>query len=624
MSLFTKLFGENKKTENSQNHQEAREIKETKITETDEKKWEAPEAKDNNEDLARRTEIAAQNINELGKADFDLETDPALFMANFEKTFGMPAKEFMNSYVNTAEILKDNEKLSALLSEFQSQRDTELADATGYEGKKTSLSKIRKMWEGSSFYKKAATVGLLLFLKFAPQAMAGDQPTKDDMGKDKNKTEVGFEKKTDGPDTKTYKLAPSNTETAKIENLAKLDLTNSFEVNKADISAADKAQIEASIDSFLSEINSANIGKILESESQIKISCDERPTLDWENGNEGLAKARAAAFKSVWEETIKNYEFDLAKTGLTADDVAAFKAKELKEVIPQGGITPVTAIKNSATGINWTAEEFNKLSKTEKENIYKECRFVKIELMAYSEAKKIVQDLTSNECTYLIDDSGSMSKVLDYLANSVRNMPSETKILKTEVAFFSDKLDKVTEASGTEGVAKALESHSKVGESKEKTTGSTLEYLTKLPDADSSDNHKIIKVFTNEAIQDLTMDKLIEIQKLEKQKDATVEFYFPTVQQGSEIKCLKINSAELAYNFMKQLNKKVKAIEEQIQTIKDQAEKDGDRDLTKQEKQTIKALEQKEALAKKGEILMTMTKIKDGGQYTTVNLPIYQ
>ena len=630
MSFFSKILGE-PKTPETKKHETKRGVENTEILATENQAApENPETPETN-NFPERAEVASRNINDLEKHGFNLDDDPDLFAQNFEKTFDMPATEFQEEYVNTGKILENNTALQSLLKTWEENQGhddkyEQLADAKGYENKNSLLKRFRESWKNSSGYKKGMVMGLILFLKFAGPTMGANhnKPTKDEFGKDKNKTEVSHEKKISGPDTKTYKLSPNSPEApTQIENLAKLDITGSFKVDKADIAGADKAQIESAINHFLGEINSKNITKILNSEAQINISCDERPTASWKNGNEGLAQARAAAFKTIWTETIKNYKFDLEKTGLTADQVTAYKAKELKENIPTNGVTPITMLKNPATGLNWTAAEFNKLTPAEKENVYKECRYAKIDFMAYSEAEKIAQKLTVNGALIFVDESPSMKNKMGAVANAMRSIESNNKLVDTKLVFFSDKAHDMVKVDSLEGMAKAIETHQDKGNSSEKLIGSIIQTLEKMPNAADSTIKPSI-AFTDEAIQDITMENLVKLQTLEKTKGISIEFYFPVAQKNNQVQCFKMSSAELAHDFLNLMNKKVKVLNEQIENLKNKVKTSGHQ--TRADKDLEKILEKKLADLQNGALEVSQAKMKQAkvdysGEEVMINLP---
>jgi len=286
-------------------------------------------------------------------------------LENFETLTGMKAVEFIQYATGgeqiTAADLKDiNETLKESLAHLA--ENSEGSDNSWSERIKSGLrSKTGRM----------VFMSLLLFLKFAPQAQAAPSELKVIDPEDSKKIEMSS-KSIDKSNvyevpSDSFDGDPSLSE--KIENLAKLDLTNSYETDKADIAEADQANIQSQVENFLAKINPNNFNDLMDNVWEIAGSSDERPTNNWEGQNYKLTIARIAAAEEIIKNTIDNHDF--TSSGLSAEQVKAIQDKDFNYNIPvssngpEQGVTYITDLENPATpGEKFSSDQAKKLKET--------------------------------------------------------------------------------------------------------------------------------------------------------------------------------------------------------------------------------------------------------------------
>ncbi len=423
-------------------------------------------------------------------------------------------------------------------------------------------------------------VAVILFLKFASQAQAAG-PSKPVSDTKKFNTEVGIEKKLKGGDEKTFNLEPYNPAEASPEqmaNIAKLDLSNSYETDKADISDAHAEGIKQMVSDFLSHINPVNFDDLMQHPWEIYASSDERLTNKWSGGNYELSNARVEMGEKIIKQEISEHDF--SHSGLTEEQIKTLKNKNFKHIIAESkngsekGVTYLTDLKNPTTGENYTESEIEKMKKEDSEKYLKlleSCRYVKVNLMAEEEDIKPVPSKPvvlipgtppiiiekSNipvfekykDIFILMDNSPSMAVAKQEMAKNMIDRYSEGTIVSS--AAYSDQVSHYSKAEDMKKGAVSLQKIPNNGGNREKPISCTIEVLKKYNSQKSPDDKRLILVNTDESLHDVSYNKLVEMKELSKTKGVDVVFLLYYHGENGKTGVAELSLDGLVKNFTK-------------------------------------------------------------------------
>ncbi len=442
---------------------------------------------------------------------------------------------------------------------------------------------------------KIAFAALILFLKFAPHAQAHEAPVKDnfDANHKIEKFDGGGGPKAPNNE-KTYGSGAETLGFNSLENTAQMDLSNSFETDKADISASDAEKIKADLHSFLDKINQNNFHKMITTEFKAYISCDERPTPKQEiinekgeklTDNKALAFKRYIAIKNIVEPEIDKHDF--SKSDLSSAQVEEIKGNKLIPVIPEGGITHITDLVNPTTGEKYTDKEVADMQKSNNDKYQKlleSCRYAKINLLAAEDDLKPIPPLpptmengTPQEMTFKIitliydcdqtiiggDVSGSMQKSQ---ANMAKQLQQEGGDKKANIKFvpFSDKPGEVIQANSFNEVGDIMIKNKSVGSSHEKAVFCATELLNNFDLAgEKIKDKKQVIMETDEAIKSTKAD----LEKLMANSEKIGAKVYFDLGYGDGSQKLLIDAGSLKDNFDKLYAKKEASIQGNISKI---------------------------------------------------------
>ena len=443
------------------------------------------------------------------------------------------------------------------------------------EGKsgKSILSGFRKMFAKRAT--KIAFVTLMLLLKFAPDASGADKQEMDkdktdkmemssnldgegDLGGTTFQTEPGdFDQfdSGDGPDTNGIKAENIN-----LERYSQLKLSNYYQTDLAEIPNESQKVIETQIGQFLSQINANNITDVLASEFKIHGSSDPRPTFNWGGDNESLTQARIQAAEKIIKNVVASYDF--SDNGLSDEQIEQLKDKGFTADYPEGGVTNITDLINPDTGENYTADDLIGMSDEEIIELYKDCRYVNVDLMA----KKIdkidkIKSLEANlqvdkamenlkplgdwdlydNVYYGVDNSGSMAAKASHesaakiiAANNHLDNTDMTLVIYSNEAHEFQHLDNVNE------ISKKVNEMPKDGNSGERVLVAVKDILEKI---DANSGSSKIVMSTDESFQRINLESLLEIQSQAEAKNAIIEFIYisPNVDDDSLGEAVSLN-----------------------------------------------------------------------------------
>jgi hypothetical protein len=375
---------------------------------------------------------------------------------------------------------------------------------------------------------KLAFVSFLLFAKFSP-AMAGE--TKNNSTKtDANKIEAKASDAHKSENGKTIKYEPKiSGEHGEHNGPLKLDLSNSFETAKAEISPENQKNIEQTFTEFLSKINKDNYKQFAFSNWAVEGSSDERP-ISIEGGNNKLTHDRVNSLKPFLQKVLD--KFDFSRNGLSHTEIESLKHKVIGEKIPNGGegreagVTYLTDLNNPSTGQHYTAEEINaiKTNNPDKyQDLLKECRYTKLNLESTGEYTNALTQAGQayDKVTMLIDKSGSMFDSKDYIADNIekniKDDDSHNGSTKYAIGFFSDALHSLEEAGNLKDACHKIKAEHTLGYAHEKMLSSTVSALETILEANHGqkvEGRQVLVVATDEAIQDVSVNNLKAIKDL--------------------------------------------------------------------------------------------------------------
>lgn len=493
----------------------------------------------------------------------------------FENIMKMNVGDFME-YINGGENIKEAD-VKSLHDNISKVLNGELNES--YNG-----SKLKNFLRRPAT--KIAFVTLLLFLKFAPHSQAAEAPAKD-LGDTNTKTEK-FDGGNDAkPDGNTYTLTGEDFEPGDIENIAVMDLTNSYETDMALISEADANKIKADFGAFLNKVNSQNFNEVMKLDFKIYGSSDERPTSTWKGGNLELTEARIAAAEEILLAELNSHDF--SSSDLTPEQIKQLQDKEFKHGVPEDGVTHITDLVNPDTGVNYTEKEVAELKKTnltKYNDLLRSCRYIKVNLMAKAgeelkpmpilepqleienkiEMTQITINLISSydQTIIIFDNSPSMHDSRDYMAEQLKAGNGSANI---KVATFSDNLDAVTSTNSFYEAGEALKNIPTGGSSHERSILAANEALTSY---DMTGNKaleaKLLLINTDEAIQTTKaeMDKLLIGSQMKG-----VKVYFNLGYDENQ-QIIKISLNEMKDNFDKLYEKKLEKIQADIDRANEQ------------------------------------------------------
>ncbi len=493
-----------------------------------------------------------------------LENDKDISVEELEALTGVNPAEFLQTLTGEENIkLHDIKDFHERISSAQTEMSEEYKD-----------SSLRKL--ANNNFVKAGVLSLILFLKFAPHAEAahGDKTT--EAKKYNTEASKKSETKIDGGD-KTYHYDGTSPDTNKsLERLAKLDLINSYETDKADISSESQSNIEAQVHDFLAGINPNNYHDLMAKVWKIAGSSDERPTNSWEGGNEELTKARIAAAEQIIKEAITNYDY--SHSGFSEKQIAALKEKPFSYDIfeskngQEKGVTYLTDLKNpdSKNGENYTAQQVKEIQEkdpTKYFSLLEKCRYINVNLMAESDnipklenrpaeltphagelkalENKIPKLSGYKSVMILEDNSASMQSSKEALAQYLED--NYQTGIKVSTASYSATLDNFKSEQNMQEAAQSLRQMHSIGSSNERTIDCSIKGM-QLFEAQKEPGDGLFLGGTDEALQKVSFNDLMTLQKLGVEKNTDIQFLIVHTEEGTRI-TENISLEEVIKNF---------------------------------------------------------------------------
>lgn len=463
-----------------------------------------------------------------------------------------------------------DQKLELNLEQLKSSISATIDDM---DNKPSVLEFFRKQFKKPAA--KAAFVTLMLFLKFAPDLQAMERGSED---KVEDKTEVVKENK-EVEDGKTYEAKAddfqgdrldSEVEYEDLERYSKLDLSNYFDTDKADISEDNLNEIKDSFSKFLNTINSDNYKQVMASDFKLLGSSDYRPTNRWDRGNEGLTEARLQAVQNALQELLDNYDF--LSSDLSEEEIKDIKAKGFVLEMPEKGVALISDLINPDTNEKFTEQEIEDIKNNDPErynNLLAQCRYVKAEFLSPKsvdnlerlnpikpefnppmevikpQENPLTQFNNFDNVIVAADNSPSMIKcqaLADFIAQQ-----EELKDTKLTFKTFSDRLDRGGEVLNSfEELTDRIVNMEKKGSSREFALKSAISALDRLADPGVSESNAVF-MLTDEALQGITLADINEAKLKSDLKQAQIFFVIAHDRGEGWQEIMSLEDLEIAY-----------------------------------------------------------------------------
>lgn len=427
--------------------------------------------------------------------------------------------------------------------------------------KATALSRFRKI--GNSMAAKIAVLSLMLFAK-AGESYASNANASDKDLALKNKLELTTDNENNASQENTLnKEGNYFAEYKDFETGVKLEATNYFITDKAEINQENQEKLAEDFSKFLETINDHNFKEIIEKNWVVKGSSDERKTSNWGASNEELTKTRIETVNQVLEKTLANHDFG---NNLSSENVAVLKAKKINQSYPmaseigkENGVTYLTDLENPKTGENYSKQEIENIKKNDQAGYLKmleSCRYTNFELESnYFELAKF------DRAHFMVDESNSMEASKYFIANKLKNIEYNKPIM---LHNYSEMLNENAIAcKDNKEAAEKIKETSKEGSFRERQINSALELVTKLTKENQENGGKyenqIIYIATDEAIQGAN-SSVLELLKT-KADQANIEIKF--------LLGYKVEKTDKAGNTFEESNVYQLSLDEFIQSFED-------------------------------------------------------
>lgn len=471
--------------------------------------------------------------------------------------------KYHESYDKYEEMIKLKEKEEANIeNEVVANYDKAVKDAILVKEKaretKTALSIGRDVVNSKAF--KAAFLSLMLLSKAG--SVSAENYKSD---KEENKTEIGIK-------SENKKEKKNDTYVATYEEFAekvKLEATNYFETDKAEIGLENQEKLEKDFHKFLNTINKDNFKDLIDKEWTVKGSSDERETNNWEGSNENLTIARIEAVKSVVVKSISNHDFS---NELEDGQIEEIKSKEIKIKYPkhseenkEDGVTYLNNLINSETKKHYTEAEISKIKENDPKaysEMLESCRFTNFEIESnFFELEKF------DRVHFLIDESGSMQASKSFISQRLKEVEYNKPV---NLHTYSDVLNnnEVIKCENSIEASERILEGNKEGSFRERQFDATLALVNKIikERKENPSNFKKEKIYlaTDEALQSFSLKELELLDKYTKNNEIDIELLISyntkdqtyMLEQGEQV-VIKIGLDGLLSNVQEKANDKL-------------------------------------------------------------------
>lgn len=355
---------------------------------------------------------------------------------------------------------------------------------------------------------------------------------------------------------------------------------NYFASDSDFISKEAEEKIGADFKKLLDQINDNNYKQIIEDGIYVYSSADPEKTNNFKD-NEALARARAESLIKL----LKEYLEDVSFSNLSLEN-----SKEFKEKIKFFTEIPTSSVvSNPQVGVTYpedlgySEEVLSNISSEGMDEIYAKCRKVVVSLGVYKNDTYYVSDKdfmkpispksdinienqknidnkinwNAQNIVILIDDSPSVGdrsykEILEKIMND-----TDLNSKKIEVSFFSTKLDKTVICEDVKEVIKVVDEEKYQGNNVEQALSSSLSKIQSLPTPENSEQSTIMKIFTDENLQNVSLDMIRNFELEAGGKNVDAKFYYVDKDNNG---LMQININEIKEAIENQLLKDMQGV----------------------------------------------------------------
>ena len=377
----------------------------------------------------------------------------------------------------------------------------------------------------------------------------------------------------------------------KSENKIEFSATNFFEPDSDVISPEAINDICLNFQKLLDQINEDNYNKILEYGIIVAPGADPNLSVRFKN-NEELATARAKSLIAFLEDYLQKADFP---------NLDAEKVKNLKDKIQFIIEIPVSQkVENPQIGViypedlGYTKQDLNKMNQNQIEEIYKSCRVVTVSLGLEIEKDKTYRT-SAGDFINPMQEKGILES--SFVSNVEKKVNWDAKIIKLDVdgtqsmdnkdkdkavswslavkkiandptlknkdinlSFFTDVRTETESFAGIDEVINRIENEEYNSKQKggiEHALDASLKSLEEMPD---NAEKKIYKIFTDELLQDVSINKVKKLQELSQRKNVDAKLYF--INNDKVMMEISLREIEelIQYKIMKDLKDRFKSV----------------------------------------------------------------
>ncbi|MDA3802420.1 MAG: hypothetical protein PF488_00790 [Patescibacteria group bacterium] len=458
-------------------------------------------------------------------------------------------KEQEENNIENPEVLSYDKKMKEVLSEKEKENET-------------TLSKVRNITKNKAF--KAALLSLMLLSKAG--GLSAENFRSEEL---KEGEKIEMEKNNEDKTLESEDTYVS--EYKEFDEKVKLEATNYFETDKAEISQENQEKLEKDLSKFLNTIDEDNFDDLIAKKWVVKGSSDQRETMNWGGSNKNLTKARIDVVRSTIEEVINSNDFS---EKLSEEQIEEIKSKEIKEKYPthneeekEDGVTYLTDLENEKTDEKYTVSEINEIAKynpKKYQELLETCRFTNFEIESnYFELEKF------DRVFYLVDESGSMQASKYFISEKLEDIDVDNKPI--EFYSYSDLLnpERVNSCDNSQEASEKIKQRVEEGSFRERQIDATMGLVNKAVESNKESGNKYeqqkIFVATDEAFQGFSSKEIEILQKKAKDNNIEIEFLssYQEIQhnyiaQDNELNVVRLSINELAKKVESAANEKNK------------------------------------------------------------------
>jgi len=353
---------------------------------------------------------------------------------------------------------------------------------------------------------------------------------------------------------KTTEVKNFKSEVINSNDKVEFQAVNYFASDSDFISKEAEEKISSDFKELLDQVNEENYKQIIEDGIYIYSSADPEKTNNFKN-NEELARARANSLIKLLEKYLASAEVShLSKEESKEfkDDIKFFVEVPTSSVVsdPQIGVT-------YPEDLGYSKESLAHMSASELDEIYARCRKVVVSLGVYkndtyyTQAEDFIAPISPRNLpeTKKGNIEGAIKWNADNIVILVDNSPSVgqnsykeilSKIMndndlagkEIQFSFFSNELGQTTICENVDDVINIINKEKFEGNRTEQALSSALIKLKSIEVSDKNKESTIMKTFTDENLQNVSLDMVNSFEEEALGKNTKADFYYVDKENG--------------------------------------------------------------------------------------------